>query len=226
MPNPGGRCWSEAHSGIEDNGVCMGLIRPHRTAGLRLVGLLAALPPVQLAVAQAQPAMTAPAHRGNQIASEMSALERTVALEAIRQLKARSMRAVDTKDWDTYQSLHAPDHVSDNEGQQPVRGAAENTRRIRENAERLSLTAIHHVYEPELTLHSPVSASGVWPMEDLLYWKQGSEEHWLHGWGHYFETYEKRDGKWLFTSRRLKRTRIEMSPGATIGEYREPRNDE
>jgi len=154
--------------------------------------------------------------------SDMSALDRLVALEDIRALKARCMRAIDAKDWATYESLHAPDHVSDIEGQQPIRGAAENTRLIRENAERLGLTAIHHVYEPEITFESPVRANGIWPMEDLLYWKQGKEDHWLRGWGHYYETYEKRDGKWLFTSRRLKRSKVEMSPGATIGTYREP----
>ena len=33
------------------------------------------------------------------------------------------------------------------------------------------------------------------------------------GMGHYYETYEKRDGTWLFTSRRLKYLFTERSPG-------------
>jgi hypothetical protein len=32
--------------------------------------------------------------------------------------------------------------------------------------------------------------------------------------GHYYETYEKRDGTWLFTSRRLKYLFTQRSPGA------------
>lgn len=37
------------------------------------------------------------------------------------------------------------------------------------------------------------------------------------GWGHYHDTYGKRDGQWLFTSRRLTRLRVEWSPGAMRG---------
>jgi hypothetical protein len=57
-------------------------------------------------------------------------------------------------------------------------------------------------------------------MEDNLYWMQGDEEHWLHGYGFYHETVEKRDGVWLFTARSLKRTRRATSPGAMTGAER------
>ena len=42
----------------------------------------------------------------------MSDLEWLVALEEIRQLKARRDRYLDAHDWDAYEALHAPDHVS------------------------------------------------------------------------------------------------------------------
>jgi hypothetical protein len=50
-------------------------------------------------------------------------------------------------------------------------------------------------------------------MESTTYWKQGDEDHWFLAFGHYFETYEKRDGKWVFTSRRLKYLHTRGSPG-------------
>lgn len=54
-------------------------------------------------------------------------------------------------------------------------------------------------------------------MEDWLFWEQDGTKHWLHGWGHYHETYERRDGEWLFTRRALRRIRVETSPGARLG---------
>jgi hypothetical protein len=53
-------------------------------------------------------------------------------------------------------------------------------------------------------------------MEDNLYWKQGDEEHWLRGFGFYHEVYEKQDGKWVFTWRRLERLKVLTSPGAVF----------
>jgi len=46
---------------------------------------------------------------------EISGLERLLALEDIKMLKARRDRAVDTKDWGMLEALHAPDHTSYND---------------------------------------------------------------------------------------------------------------
>ncbi len=43
-------------------------------------------------------------------------IEYLLALEEIKLLKARRDRAVDTKDWALYRSLHADHHVSHNDG--------------------------------------------------------------------------------------------------------------
>ena len=47
-------------------------------------------------------------------------------------------------------------------------------------------------------------------MEDMLWWEHGGLEYWLHGYGHYHETYEKLDGRWLIASRRLTRIRVDQ----------------
>ena len=50
-------------------------------------------------------------------------------------------------------------------------------------------------------------------MTGISLWQQGDEEHWFLATGHYFETYEKREGRWLFTSRRLEYLLTKTSPG-------------
>jgi hypothetical protein len=145
--------------------------------------------------------------------TQMSDIEQLLAKEEIKLLKARRDRAVDTKDWDTYLALHAPDHVSHNDGFERWNNAEEMIANVRKllGPDKIS---VHHSHTPEITFESPTKATGIWAMEDNIFWKQGDEEHWLNGFGFYYETYELRDGKWLFTSRRLKRTHVRTSPGA------------
>ncbi|GLR67459.1 bile-acid 7-alpha-dehydratase [Acidocella aquatica] len=144
--------------------------------------------------------------------TEFSGIEKLLALEEIKLLKARRDRAVDTKDWDLYLSLHAPDHVSHNDGYERWNNAQEMISNVKKLLDETKIS-VHHSHTPEITFESPVKAKGIWAMEDNIFWKQGDEDHWLHGFGFYHETYEKRDGKWLFTSRQLKRTHVLTSAG-------------
>jgi hypothetical protein len=149
---------------------------------------------------------------------QRSDVEQLLAIEEIKLLKARRDRAVDTKDFDTYEALHAPDHVSHNDGFERWNNRDEmiaNVRRLMAD----NIT-VHHSHTPQITFESPTRAAGIWGMEDNIFWKQGDEDHWLQGFGFYHETYEKRDGQWLFTSRPLKRIHVRTSPGALSGSER------
>jgi hypothetical protein len=143
----------------------------------------------------------------------MTDLERMVALEEIKLLKARRDRACDTKDWDLYLSLHAPDHISHNEGLPRWESAAVMIEAVKQALPAGKISA-HHSHTPEITFESATKARGIWAMEDNIYWTENGEECWLHGYGFYHETYEKRDGRWLFTSRQLKRTLVRTSADA------------
>lgn len=145
---------------------------------------------------------------------DMTDIEWLVALEEIKLLKARRDRAVDTKDWDTYLALHAPDHVSHNDGYSRWNSSAEMIENVKKLLGAADKISVHHSHTPEITFESPTKAKGIWAMEDMIFWNQGEEKHWLHGYGFYHESYEKRDGKWLFTSRQLKRTHVTTSAGA------------
>ncbi len=142
----------------------------------------------------------------------MSDVERLVAIEAIKNLMARRVRALDTRDWDAYRACHAPDCVSYAIASEPTAGVDQMVKALQAKLE--GVRTIHTVHSPEITLSSPTAAKGNWVLEDWWFWMQGAEEHWMHGWGYYDDTYAKRDGQWLFTSRRLSRLRLEHSPGS------------
>ncbi len=146
----------------------------------------------------------------------MNDLERLVAVEDIKNLVARRIRAMDEKRWADYEEMHAPDHVSDSYAGEPAIGAKVNTERL---AQVLGhIISVHHAHTPEIAITSSTTAEGVWAMEDMLFWKQGSEDHWLHGFGHYHEKYRKDPDGWRFVYRRLTRIHVRTSNGAQLGQ--------
>lgn len=147
----------------------------------------------------------------------MDEVYRLVAIEAIKQLRARYFRCVDTKDWKGLRELfcaHARLHFADsNLGPQPVEEAMEFIRTALADA-----ITVHHGHMPEIHLDSPDRAHGVWAMSDELHWPENSSNPFgiLHcrGAGHYHETYERHAGQWLIASLKLTRLRrtIELLP--------------
>ena len=153
----------------------------------------------------------------------LSGIDRLIAISEICELKARRDHALDLKDWDTYLALHAPDHISSHGAQD---GADMGSAQDEERQLAVTLDGVitaHHSHTPVISFETPDKAKCVWSMEDNLYWKQGDEDHWLHGYGFYHETCEKRGGTWLFNSRSLKRTHVMTSPGALMGPERAAR---
>ncbi len=142
--------------------------------------------------------------------TDMSDTEQLLALEEIKTLKARRDRACDTKDWELYRSLHADDHVSHNEGFERWESAdvmIENVSRLLDETK----ISVHHSHTPDITFESSVKARGIWGMEDMIFDAE-TKELLIHGFGFYHETYENRDGTWLFTSRQLKRVHVRVQP--------------
>lgn len=146
------------------------------------------------------------------MSAPLEGLEKLLALREIELLRARRDRAADTKDWALYEAIHAPDHRSINDdygGWTTAAEMIENTCKSMEN-----LITAHQTHTLEVTIESSVTASSICAMEGVSFWKQGDDDHWFQAFGHYHETYEKRDGQWLFTSRRLKYYHTRRSPGA------------
>lgn len=145
----------------------------------------------------------------------MTDLERLVELQAIYELKARRDHAVDQRDWATYAALHTDDYVAVSIGDNPIVGGKAAAAAIAKQLE--NVTTVHHSHSPVIEFQDRDHATGVWAMEDNLFWKRNGEKQWLRGFGFYRETYLRgADGKWRFSYRKLERTHAETSPGATL----------
>jgi uncharacterized protein (TIGR02246 family) len=130
------------------------------------------------------------------------------AIEAIKQLKARYFRTMDTKDWDSMRAVFTDDVVIDttDSGGRVVRGADEFMAFLR--GVLADVITVHHGHMPEIALTSPTTATGIWAMEDLLRWPNGTE---MRGFGHYHETYEKVADRWLIKTSTLTRVRVDFT---------------
>jgi SnoaL-like domain len=84
-----------------------------------------------------------------------------------------------------------------------IRGAQNFTAFARDNLN--PATTIHHGYMPEIEITSPTTAQGVWAMEDIIHWPAAlsSPGKTVCGYGHYHETYECIDGRWLIKTMKL-----------------------
>jgi uncharacterized protein (TIGR02246 family) len=143
----------------------------------------------------------------------MEPVERLMATEEIKQLKARYFRCMDTKDWAGLTAVFAPDAVLDMSGEvgknaEPGAGVTRGQAAIGAfmKAAVEDIVTVHHGHMAEITITSPTTATGVWSMEDKLRFPDGTE---MHGYGHYHETYEKIDGRWRIKSTTLSRLRVD-----------------
>lgn len=132
-----------------------------------------------------------------------------VDIEELKQLKARYCRLLDAKDWTTWRQLFTDDFVSDTStaGGTVVEGADAFVAFTRRQLGKPSQVTAHQVHSPELELISPTAAKGVWALEDVVRLAPGVN---LRGYGHYHETYEKRDGRWYLASSTLTRLREDV----------------
>jgi len=144
-------------------------------------------------------------------------VERLEAIEEIKQLKARYFRCMDMKDWDGFTTVFAADARMDVSGELSgdvggERGVTTGNREIaafvRGSID--DVTTVHHGHTPEIDVTSPTNATGIWAMEDHLWWPEGSPITTMHGYGHYHETYEKVKGRWRITSTTLTRLRTDV----------------
>ena len=147
----------------------------------------------------------------------MDAVERLEAIEAIKQLKARYFRCMDTKDWAGHEAVFTADVEIDMSGEMPpgeeaggrMRGAGDFVAFNRSFID--DVVTVHHGHMPEIEITSDTTATGIWAMEDMLRWPEGATfMRELHGYGHYHETYAKVDGEWKIASMKLTRLRRDV----------------
>ena len=135
-------------------------------------------------------------------------------VEAIKRLKARYFRTMDTKDWAGMRQVFTDGVVMDtsSSGGGVITGADDFMAFLEETL--ADVITVHHGHTPEIEVTSPTSASGIWALEDLLVWPNGLR---LEGYGHYHESYEKVGGEWLIASSTLTRLHMDVTNPASDG---------
>jgi len=137
-------------------------------------------------------------------------------IEAIKRLKARYCRYLDTKEWVFWRTIFADDFRGDTTdgGGKVVVGADEFVAFTRNNIGKPSQHTAHQVHAPEIELTSPTTAQGVWALQDVVRLAPGVD---LIGYGHYHETYEKTGGHWQIKTLKLTRLREDLvTPVVTL----------
>ena len=151
----------------------------------------------------------------------MDPVQKLLAIEAIRQTKARYFRGVDTGDGALVRSILAEDCVLDYTDcfVDPASGhdyfpELSMIMRGREaysgnGLSDIGIFSAHHGPNCEIELHDERSARAIWSMSDRLVRSRNGGYQELLGFGYYHETYIKDHDLWYIKTLRLVRTRVE-----------------
>jgi hypothetical protein len=140
--------------------------------------------------------------------------EDLVAIEEIRQLKARYFHLLDQKRWDEWAQVFCEDvHVDTTQEGSPLldgrQAFADFLPPILDGVK-----TVHHGHASEIHITGADLAEATWSMEDHLWWppdENGGKGRHLWGTGFYFEKYRRDpDGQWRILELKLRRIRTEV----------------
>lgn len=117
-------------------------------------------------------------------------------IEAIKQLKYAYMRCVDKKLWDEMTTLFVPEATcSYSAGHYTYEGRDAIVAWLRKGMDKPGFHSTHSVHHPEIRLHGPAEATGVWKLEDYVL--DTDYDIVISGAAFYEDRYVKRDDRWL-----------------------------
>jgi len=128
---------------------------------------------------------------------QLSDVDRLIATEDVKVLRARYCRYIDMKLWDDLRSLLHEEislDLSSSNGKPPIVGRDDFILYV---SNRFSNEpSLHLNFLPEIQILSPYEATAIWAQEHFLYpmWISG-EKH-SHGYGWTSDRYLKVDGQW------------------------------
>lgn len=138
-------------------------------------------------------------------------------IKSVMELKAKYCRYLDTKQWDRFRSLFAPDTRFDGFGSAPSGSNVDAFVHGVATRHKDSIT-VHHCHMPEILFIGPDKARVIWAMMDYCEWPDGYSPgeapgaRGFYGYGHYEEEYSRIDGEWKISFLRLTRLRIDPIP--------------
>jgi len=143
----------------------------------------------------------------------MDRIERLEAIEAIRKLKARYFRLIDTKDWAALPALFAPGFkVVSPDGKVWMEGGDAYAKSLAWGLEHA--VSHHQGFTSEIEVFDADHAAGLWAMQDVIDWQ---DRHPREGWkaivgrGHYHETYLRTAGTWQIATLTLTRISLDIT---------------
>ena len=145
----------------------------------------------------------------------MTPIEKLLAIEDIKNLKARYFRLLDARQWDEWGKLFTPDVVAEFPDDQPGLVYRSRDEMVGTVASFQSYgVTVHHGHTPEIEILSPTTARAIWAMQDMVSLPEGALStgfREIRGWGHYHETYAKSAEGWRISSLKLTRLKLERS---------------
>ncbi|AXB78905.1 nuclear transport factor 2 family protein [Novosphingobium sp. P6W] len=151
----------------------------------------------------------------------MTALERLLAIEDIRNLQARYVRIADSKDWHELSKLFTDDATfTSHDVAGNVTGKMSGRRAIATEVDAAvgDGIVIHHLFSHEIDITSSDTAHAIWSMEDWIdRTGDGAGDladlpfRTMRGYGHYHIDYVRLDDGWLIASLRLQRNRLDFT---------------
>ncbi len=144
----------------------------------------------------------------------ISAIDRLLAIEEIKRVKAKYFYYLDHKDWNGWKrDVFAPNmvfHVPEFRSEPWTDVDAFIAWTAQQAGQQVS---VHHGHMPDIEILSATTAKGIWAMEDILRHPEGTKSpggfNFLHGYGHYHETYVRTEAGWRIKSVRLTRLYVE-----------------
>jgi hypothetical protein len=140
-------------------------------------------------------------------------LQQMIDYKEIIELKHRFGRLADAKDWEGFKQVFAEDATFDLGMGELMHGDETYVNAVRDMLE--GAVSLHRFSMPEITIHSPTEASGIWVLHDYNVWPsdpETGERCGYNGHGREYETYRKIDGAWKITSWRLRYDRLDSLP--------------
>lgn len=126
-------------------------------------------------------------------------------IEAIRNLKHRYFRLLDTKQFDALGELLLPDcTIKYHNGRYGSDGRAATIAFLNEAMSSDKILTLHQGHHPEITLLSETEATGIWYLHDIVINLYDNTK--LEGNGFYEDRYRKVDGEWKIAHTGYRRT--------------------
>ncbi|WP_333890266.1 nuclear transport factor 2 family protein [Mycolicibacterium gadium] len=126
-----------------------------------------------------------------------------IVIQDLYQAKAKYCRTLDTKDWEEFATVLAPDvrlDLSDgNPDIEPIIGRDEVIAAIKESV--AGARTVHQVHIPEVEISGGGDeAQAIWPVQERVIWDNGTS---LTAFGHYHDRWVRTDGQWALAESKL-----------------------